>query len=318
MNKQGLVLDKVVLLGRTLDEYVRFFALDPVALRGQAVLDVASGVSSFCAEANAQGIHVTAFDLIYELPPEQIEARCGPDLEHVTRSIGGLQTYKWEFYKNPATLRTYRERAYKTFLADYRAHHPAQVLDTSGHAGGSFPLTPALSLGERENGRSDSGGTGAYPAAGPLPSKPNADPGASLSLGERAGVRGKGARELDPHSKTDLSSLSRRGSRYVPGSLPRLPFRDGQFDLTLSSYLLFVYEDHFDYEFHKQSVLEIMRATRGEARFYPLVSFEAKRCSHLDPLKNDPDLRHLTFEEVATDFEFLVNSNSFLRVRHRR
>ena len=229
MNKQGLILDKVVLLGRTLDEYVRFFALDPAALRGQAVLDVASGVSSFCAEANALGIHVTAFDLIYELPPEQIEARCGPDLDLVTRSIGGLQAYKWEFYKNPETMRTYRERAYKTFLADYRAHR----------------------------------------------------------------------------------------SRYVPGSLPRLPFRDGQFDLTLSSYLMFVYEDKFDYEFHKQSVLEIMRVTKGEARFYPLVSFEAKRCSHLDPLKNDPDLRHLTFEEVETDFEFLVNSNSFLRVRHR-
>jgi hypothetical protein len=80
---------------------------------------------------------------------------------------------------------------------------------------------------------------------------------------------------------------------------------------------MFVYEDKFDYEFHKQSVLEIMRVTRGEARFYPLVSLEAKRCSYLDPLKNDPDLRHLSFEEVQTDFEFLVGSNWFLRVRRR-
>jgi len=231
MNKQGLVLDKVVLLGRTFEEYARYFALNPAALRGQAVLDVASGVSSFTAEANAQGINATAFDLIYELPPELIESRCGPDLDHVIKSVEGLQTYKWDFYKNPPTLRTYRERAYKAFLADYRAH---------------------------------------------------------------------------------------RGGRYIPGSLPRLPFRDAQFDLTLSSYLLFVYEEHFDYEFHKQSVLEIMRVTKGEARFYPLVSFEARRCSHLDPLKNDRDLRHLAFEEVRTDFEFLVGSNWFLRVRRRR
>ena len=259
MKKQGLVLDNVVLLGRTFEEYIRFFALEPAALRGQAVLDVAAGVSSFCAEANAQGIHVTAFDLIYELPPEQIEARCGPDLDHVTRSIGGLQTYKWEFYKNPETLRTYRERAYKTFLADYRAHF------ASGHAH-QTPLPPR-------------------------------------SAGEGVAMGASG--ELH------------RDRRYVPGSLPRLPFCDGQFDLTLSSYLMFVYEDKFDCEFHKQSVLEIMRVTRGEARFYPLVSFEAKRCSHLDPLKNDPDLRHLTFEEVETDFEFLVGSNWFLRVRHR-
>jgi SAM-dependent methyltransferase len=232
MSKQGLVLDKVVLLGRTFEEYVRYFALDPVALRGQAVLDVASGVGSFCAEANAQGIHVTAFDLIYELPPEQIETRCGPDLKHVIESVRGLKTYKWDFYKSPEGLRPYRERAYKTFLADYRAH--------------------------------------------------------------------------------------RGGRRYVAGRLPRLPFADGQFDLTLVSYFLFVYEDQFDYDFHKRSVLEVMRVTRGEARLYPLVSFEARRCSYLDPLKNDPDLRHLTFEEVETDFEFLVGSNWFLRVRHRR
>ena len=74
MGKQGLILDKVVLLGRTFDEYSRYFALDAAALKGRAVLDVASGVSSFCAEANGQGIHVTAFDPIYDLPPKQIEA----------------------------------------------------------------------------------------------------------------------------------------------------------------------------------------------------------------------------------------------------
>jgi hypothetical protein len=231
MKKQGLVLDKVVLLGRTFEEYVRYFALDPAALRGQAILDVASGVGSFCAEANAQGIDVTAFDLIYELPPEQIQARCGPDLDHVIESVRGLKTYKWEFYKSPEGLRPYRERAYKTFLADYRTHG---------------------------------------------------------------------------------------GGRYVAGRLPRLPFADGQFDLTLVSYFLFAYEDQFDYDFHKRSVREVMRVTRGEARLYPLVNFEAKRCSYLDTLRNDPDLGHLTFEEVETDFEFLVNSNFFLRVRQRR
>lgn len=228
--KQGLVLEKVVLLGRTFEEYVRYFGLDPDALRGKSVLDVASGVSSFCAEANQQRIPTTAFDLIYELPVDQIQARCKPDLDHVLSSIGGLKTYRWEFYKSPERLRQFRERAYKTFLADYRIH---------------------------------------------------------------------------------------RGARYVAGQLPRLPFRDGQFDVTLVSYLMFVYEDHFDYEFHKQSVKEIMRVTRGEARFYPLVSFEAKRCSYLDPLKADPDLKHLQFEEVTTDFEFLATSNSFLRVQHR-
>jgi hypothetical protein len=228
--KQGLVLDKVVLLGRTFEEYARYFALDPAGLRGQTVLDVASGVSSFCAEANARGIPATAFDLIYDLPPEQIEARCGPDLEHVLKSVVGLKTYKWDFYQSPEGLRPYRERAYKTFLADYRAQ---------------------------------------------------------------------------------------RSRRYVAGQLPRLPFGDRQFDLTLVSYLLFAYDDHFDFDFHKRSVLEIMRVTRGEARLYPVVNFEARRCAYIDALKNDPDLQGFQFEEIETDFEFLVGSNWFLQIRRR-
>jgi len=228
--KQGLVLDKVVLLGRTFDEYLRSFALDPAELRTQSILDVASGVSSFCAEANERGLRTTAVDLIYDLPLAEIQARCEPDLDQVLKAIEGLNTYRWDFYKSPAELRRYRQRAYRTFLADYQTH---------------------------------------------------------------------------------------RGARYVSGKLPRLPFRNRQFDLTLVSYLLFVYEQQLDYAFHKQSVLEIMRVTKGEARLYPLVSFEAKRCTYLDALKADPDLRRFRFAEITTDFEFLVNSNSFLQIQHR-
>jgi hypothetical protein len=225
--KQGLVLDKVVLLGRTLDEYVRYFALDLDAWRGHRILDVAAGVSSFRAEAHARGLDVTAFDLIYDWPLEVIAARCGPDLDHVIQAIDGLKTYKWEFYQDPGRLRGFRERSYKTFLADY-AHH--------------------------------------------------------------------------------------RGTRYLGGRLPHLPFGDRIFDLTLVSYFLFAYEDQFDYEFHRASLLELMRVTRGEARLYPIVTFEAKRCVYIDRLKADPALGHLNLEEVRTDFEFLVGSNWFLRV----
>jgi len=62
--KRGLQLDRVVLLGRTFDEYCRYFLLNPEDLAGKTVLDVASGISSFCAEANARGTWVTSFDPI--------------------------------------------------------------------------------------------------------------------------------------------------------------------------------------------------------------------------------------------------------------
>lgn len=227
--KRGLVLDKVVLLGRTLDEYRRYFALDIERLGGKAILDVASGVSSFCAEARALGLAVTACDPIYEMPADDIERRCGPDLDHVLEAVRNLPTYRWGFYRSPEYLRTFRERACRTFLKDYRAN--------------------------REH--------------------------------------------------------------YVAGRLPELPFRDEQFDLTLASYFLFVYEDQFDYEFHRRSLLEIMRVTRGEARIYPTVTFEATPSTFIERLKSEPSLQEFAFEIVPTDFEFLVGSNNYLRVCRR-
>jgi hypothetical protein len=73
--KRGLQLDRVVLLGRTFEEYRRYFRLEPDHLIGKSVLDVAGGVSSFCAEANNLGINVTSFDPIYSLSPEKIMER---------------------------------------------------------------------------------------------------------------------------------------------------------------------------------------------------------------------------------------------------
>ena len=224
--KRGLQLDRVVLLGRTFEEYRRYFLLQPDDLIGRKVLDVAGGVSSFCAEANNLGINVTAFDPIYSLPAEQIREQSESDLESVYRSIGRVPTYRWGFYKNPDYMRKLRERASAIFFADYSAHP----------------------------------------------------------------------------------------ERYAEGELPRLRFHDGEFDLTLVSYLLFAYQDRFDYKFHRDSILEIMRVTRAEARIYPTVTFEAQASQYLPMLQSDPLLRQFAFTEVKTDFEFLVDSNSFLKV----
>jgi hypothetical protein len=228
--KRGLQLDRVVLLGRTFEEYRRYFLLEPEKLAGKRLLDVAGGVSSFCAEANVQGIAITSVDPIYELSPEEIAARTGPDLEKVLRDIDGLSTYRWSFYKNTDYLRQLRERAATLFLSDYPAN---------------------------------------------------------------------------------------RGSRYISGALPNLPFESKSFDLTLVSYFLFVYEDQLSYEFHRDALLELMRVTREEVRIYPVVTFEGEMSSYIERLKNDPALVGLELEQITTDFEFLINSNSFLKVTNR-
>jgi len=225
---QGLQLDRVVLLGRTYDEYVRFFGLTEKAMRGLKILDAAAGVSSFTAEARQRGLNATAFDRIYEMPAGAIEKQSSRDLDEVARNIGDKSVYRWGFYKSPQGMRSYRARAAETFLKDFQSH----------------------------------------------------------------------------------------SQHYVPGSLPSAPFADGQFDLTLVSYLLFVYEDQLTFDFHKQSLRELLRVSR-EIRIYPTVTFEAHPSTFLDLLRNDADFRDCSFVEVTTDFEFLRNSNRFLKVtRH--
>lgn len=222
-------LDRVVLLGRTFEEYRSYFLLDPERLRGRRVLDVAGGVSSFSAEANALGIRATACDPIYNWPVEKIEAQTGPDLEHIYKIVEGLTTYRWDYYRDRDHMRALRSQAAARFLEDV-------------------------------------------------------------------------------HANPD---------HYVPGELPNLPFQDRSFDLTLVSYFLFVYQEQLSYELHRDSILELMRVTRDELRIYPTVTFEAEKSLYLPRLYDDPALAGFVFEEVRTDFEFLLNSNSFLSVRHR-
>jgi hypothetical protein len=87
-SKRGLQLDRVVLLGRTFEEYRWYFLLEPQELIGKTVLDVAGGVSSFCAEANKLGIKVTAFDPIYSLSREEIRERSDPVLDPFSQKAG--------------------------------------------------------------------------------------------------------------------------------------------------------------------------------------------------------------------------------------
>jgi hypothetical protein len=226
---RGLRLDKVVLLGRTFDEYRQYFLLDEESLRGKRVLDVAGGVSSFCAEANERGIVATSIDPIYQMTPEEIARQSGPDLEKVISGVRGLPTYRWTAYRDPEHVRELRERALARFLDDYPKHP----------------------------------------------------------------------------------------QRYRVGSLPALPCRDQEFEMTLVSYLLFAYDEKLSYEFHRDSVLELMRVTSGELRIYPTVNFEAEPSNYLYRLQEDKDCEGLRFDIIPTNFEFLVGSNRFLRVNRQ-
>ncbi|MCZ2804394.1 methyltransferase domain-containing protein [Modestobacter sp. VKM Ac-2983] len=69
--------------------------------------------------------------------------------------------------------------------------------------------------------------------------------------------------------------------RYVPASLPHLPFPDGSFDLVLSSHLLFTYADRLDHDWHRAALQEMVRVSRGRVRVFPLVDQAGGRLTGL-------------------------------------
>jgi hypothetical protein len=84
--------------------------------------------------------------------------------------------------------------------------------------------------------------------------------------------------DLDGHARVRRMSaeafshdLIAHPARYVPASLPRLPFPDGRFDLVLSSHFLFTYADRLDLEFHRAALRELHRVARREVRVFPLL-----------------------------------------------
>ena len=102
---------------------------------------------------------------------------------------------------------------------------------------------------------------------------------------------------------------------HVVASLPKTRFDDGQFSLVLVSHFLFLYDDVFDYEFHKKSLVEAMRIAKDELRIYPLVNMRAEKSVFLEQIQEENDLANLKFEIRKIDFEFFKNANELLIVR---
>jgi len=226
--KDRIEFSDVVLLGRTFEEYCRYFQLSDVELRQGSTLDLGAGVSSFCAEARDRGYTVLAADPIYSLPVDAIAVKSEADLNNVVWQLPDvLHKYNWTFYKTPQDLERHRETARLLFLEDYRRH----------------------------------------------------------------------------------------SDWYLATSLPTTEFRNGQFSLVLVSHVLFLYDDLFDYEFHKKSILEAIRISSREIRLYPLVNMRAEKSLFVQRLLHEPECSGCIFQIINSDFEFFKKANELLIVR---
>lgn len=137
---QQMELPVVSFFGRTLDEYCRFFALEPYKLRGRAVLDVAAGPSSFTAEAAGRGIDAVAVDPQYDRSHQELSLQVRQDYQRMFAQMRAKpHLFRLKTFSSFTAAETDRRTAAQRFLADYEAN------DRHGrYIRAALPLLPFL------------------------------------------------------------------------------------------------------------------------------------------------------------------------------
>jgi hypothetical protein len=102
--------------------------------------------------------------------------------------------------------------------------------------------------------------------------------------------------------------------RYLVGELPRLDFQENQFELALCSHFLFLYSDHFTYEFHRASILEMLRVA-AEIRIFPLLTLTLKKSPYVEPLIAELQAAGFSVNVETVDYELQRGGNEMLSIR---
>ncbi|WP_058308232.1 methyltransferase domain-containing protein [Gracilibacillus massiliensis] len=99
---------------------------------------------------------------------------------------------------------------------------------------------------------------------------------------------------------------------YIPAALPQLPFEDNSFDVLLSAHFLFMYADRLNYQFHIDTLNELLRVTKDHIRIFPLVDLEGNTYKSLDKTLHYLEEIGCTTEIVQVPYEFQIHANSML------
>jgi hypothetical protein len=102
-------------------------------------------------------------------------------------------------------------------------------------------------------------------------------------------------------------------SRYQLGELPKLKFQDNQYELVLCSHFLFLYSEHYDYQFHYESILEMLRVSQ-EVRIFPLLTLMLERSPYCDRIIRELSNKGYTVKITKVEYELQKGGNEMLSV----
>lgn len=102
--------------------------------------------------------------------------------------------------------------------------------------------------------------------------------------------------------------------RYIHAQLPVLPFEDKVFDIALCSHLLFLYSDNLSYEFHIESIIDMLRVAK-EVRIFPVVDLNSNESPYLKNIIDFFKLNNYDIKLQKVKYEFQKNANKMLIIK---
>ncbi len=105
--------------------------------------------------------------------------------------------------------------------------------------------------------------------------------------------------------------------RYLIGELPQLHFQDQEFDIALCSHFLFLYSDHHDYQFHFDSIQEMLRVS-PQVRIFPLLTLMLQRSPYLDRITQEFRELGYSVSIVKVGYELQKGGNEMLLITKPR
>ncbi|HEX2939221.1 MAG TPA: hypothetical protein VHO66_09950 [Ruminiclostridium sp.] len=113
---------------------------------------------------------------------------------------------------------------------------------------------------------------------------------------------------------TFLSDFKANPTRYICRQFPESGFDSGEFSITLSSHFLFMYDEILDYEFHRETVFEMLRITSKEVRIFPLVNLKGERSPFVHRIIKEVFNRGYGISIDKVNYKFVKNGGEMLRI----
>lgn len=104
--------------------------------------------------------------------------------------------------------------------------------------------------------------------------------------------------------------------RYLDRSLPKLDLSSDLFNLCVCSHLLFLYSEQLSFNFHLESILELLRIA-SEVRIFPLLKLDCEPSPYLDPIIQELTTKGFNVQIQQVNYEFQKGGNKMLKINQR-